>query len=91
MNSGIYMPLTVEVNMEELEKKTAERTVRLNAIGTMLEKAVIKEPYKPINSDQQLPAIFVNDKLFGDKEVAKLLETEAKQEMNDLFSEHDFE
>ena len=37
----------------------------MDAIGTMLEKAVVKDSHWPMNSEQALPFIFVNHKLYG--------------------------
>ena len=54
--------LPLAVNLEDPRR---DRKDKLSAIGTLLEKAVIKDPYKPINAEQALPVIFVNQKLYG--------------------------
>ena len=38
---------------------------KLNAIGTLLEKAVINDPYKSPNTYQCVPLVFGNQKLYG--------------------------
>ena len=47
------------------DQKVGERRSKLDAIGTLLEKAVIANPYKAPNSQQCVPSVFVNTKLYG--------------------------
>ena len=54
------LPLQVNLNDDRKDRKS-----KLSAIGTLLEKAVIKDPYRPLNGEQALPVIFVNQKLYG--------------------------
>ena len=42
-----------------------QRKMKLDAIGTLLEKAMIKDAYLPLNAEQNLPEIFVSAKLYG--------------------------
>jgi len=44
--------LAVNIDLDEMNLKNRERSMKLNAIGTMLEKAVIKDPHKPLNFEQ---------------------------------------
>lgn len=41
------------------------RKKKITAIGTMLEKSTISNPYKGINFENPLPKVLVNDKIFG--------------------------
>lgn len=54
------LPLAVDLDDDRQARKD-----KLSAIGTLLEKAVIKDPFRPLNAEQALPVIFVNQKLYG--------------------------
>ena len=41
------------------------RRLKLDAIGTLLEKVIISDPYKAPNSQQSIPTTFINQKLYG--------------------------
>ena len=41
------------------------RAQKLLVIGTLLEKAVINDPYKALNNNISIPTVFVNQKLYG--------------------------
>lgn len=47
------------------EQQKRQRKGKLDAIGTLLEKAVVNDPYKAPNSYQCVPTVFINQKLYG--------------------------
>ena len=57
------LPLSVMEFVKD--EHVAHRRDKLSAIGTLLEKAVIADPYIAPNSRQCIPKVFVNRKLYG--------------------------
>ena len=47
------------------DKKNKNRKSKLDAIGTLLEKAVVTDPYRAPNAYVNIPTVFVNQKLYG--------------------------
>ena len=47
------------------DDKLKARKSKLEAIGTLLEKAVVRDPYKAPNCQQPVPHVFINQKLYG--------------------------
>ena len=47
------------------EDDLLERKRKLQSIGIFLEKTVIRDPYLAPNSQQCIPTVFINQKLYG--------------------------
>ena len=45
--------------MKEIRRK------KITAIGTMLESALIQNPFRGLNRELPLPRIFINNKIYG--------------------------
>ena len=59
---GNFPSMVVNLRTEDKIKATKGK---LEAIGTLLEKAIIRDPYKAPNSQQPVPQVFINQKLYG--------------------------
>lgn len=59
-----FSMLPFTVNMVS-DKQNKERKSKLDTIGTLLEKAIIHNPFKSPNTYQSVPAVFINQKLYG--------------------------
>lgn len=59
------MPLDDYMPFQYSDEYMAARRKKIDVIGTMLEEVVIRDPYKALNSQQNLPSTFINQKLYG--------------------------
>ena len=64
-SGGVEIMNDLPLNVLQIPPENEMRRKKIDAIGTLLEKAVIREPYFPLNKDQNMPGIFVNTKLYG--------------------------